>query len=380
MLIYGTGIATDMMYLSKDVAPELSHPDVPRYQNRTQTILDGGLLYRDVHTETPPLINYILIPAQLVGGADHVWVWSIYFSLFAFFLATMMYLSFRKVDENKAFLASFMVVLCPFLISESSLGEDESIMAFFFMLAAILMFYDRRKWSAVAIAAGIWIKMFPLLLLPTEFLRQRNLKDKTVLVTIVLLVTLLVTGAFVILCYDDFTYFLNFYFLGDSSRTTGGQSMWHFLDMGGFEIPRMIELGIIGVGMVATYLYCYIKKLGVWESMTLVMLAFFVLYPKVHTGYYVIIFTLLVVWAVENKAIALRIYLSFVPIIASVAFSTLESDKTYIEFESSWLVGLALNLAGTILLIDATRLALKSKPFINAGKENTIVDAAEKTE
>jgi hypothetical protein len=378
VMIYGTGIAADMLYISKDVAPELSHPDVPRYQARAQTILDGGLLYRDVHTETPPIINYILVPAQLLGGGDHVWVWSIYFSLFAFFLATMMYMSFRKIDENKAYLVSFMVLLCPFLISESSLGEDESIMAFFFILAAILMFYDRKKWSAVAIGLGIWIKMFPLLLFPTEFLRQKALKDKAVLVAIISLVTILATGAFIILCYDDFTYFLNFYFLGDSNRSTGGQSMWHFLDMGGLEIPRLVELGIIGVGMVSTYLYCHFKKLGVWESMTLTMLAFLVLYPKVHTGYYAIIFVLLAVWAVDNKAIATRIYLAFVPIIASVAFSLLESGETYIEFEGSWLVGLALNLAGTLLLVDATRMALKSKPFICTGRENATEDAAKK--
>jgi 4-amino-4-deoxy-L-arabinose transferase-like glycosyltransferase len=377
IVVYGTGIATDMMYISKDVAPELSHPDVPRYQNRTQTILDGGLLYRDVHTETPPIINYILVPAQLLGGADHVWVWSIYFSLFAFFLASMMYVSFRKTDENKAFLASVMVLFCPFLLIESSLGEDESIMAFLFMLAAILMFYDKKRWSAVAVALGIWTKMFPLLLLPTEFLRQRALKDKVVLVAVVSLVTVLVTGAFLILCYDDFTYFLNFYFLGDSNRPTGGQSFWHFLNMGGLVIPRPIELGIIGGGMVLTYLYCHVKKLGVWESMTLAMLAFFVLYPKVHTGYYAIIFALLVIWAVENKGIALRIYLAFVPIIASVAFSDLESGDTYIEFEGSWLIGLALNLAGTLLLIDATRLALKSKPFICIGRGASSDDAPE---
>jgi len=369
VLVYGTGITIDAMYLSKDVAPELSHPDIPRYQARTQTIIDGGLLYRDVHTETPPIINYLMVPAQLLGGADNIYVYSAYFSMFSFLLALMFYLVFRKTDETRAFAASLMVLFSPFLFCESSLGEDESIMAFVFMGAAILMLYDHKRWSAVAIAMGIWTKMFPLLLLPTEFLRQRKLKDKAVLVGIVVLITVLVTGAFIVLCYDDFTYFLNFYFLGDSNRPTGGQSMWHFLDQGGIEIPRLVELGIVGAGMVFTYLFCHIKKLGVWESVTLAMLAFFVLYPKVHTGYYAILFALLAVWAVDNKKVAVRIFLSFIPIIASVAFADLESGETYIEFEGSWLIGLSLNLIGTLLLVDATRLALKSKPFIYAGKE-----------
>ncbi|QLH74697.1 MAG: DUF2029 domain-containing protein [Methanomassiliicoccales archaeon] len=377
LLVYGIGIIADMTYLSKDVAPDLSHPDIPRYRDRAQTIIDGGLLYRDVHTETPPLINYLLVPAQLMGGADHIWVWSVYFSIFVFFISVTLYLSFRRIDENKAFLMAILVVLCPFLISESSIGEDESIMVFTFILAAILMFYDRKKLSAIAITAGIWTKMFPILLLPTEFLRQKRWQDRSALIAIVAAVTLLITGAFLILCYEDFTYFLNFYFLGDSNRPTGGQSIWHFLRMGGLELPRLLELGLVGGGLLLAYLYCHIKKIGVWESITVSTLVFFILYPKVHTGYYAIIFVMLAAWAVDNKAIALRIYLSFFPILASVAFSELESGETFISFDGSWIIGLVLNLTGTVLLVDATRLALKRRPFIYNEHKHGLIEVEE---
>jgi 4-amino-4-deoxy-L-arabinose transferase-like glycosyltransferase len=363
LIVYGAGIVADTYYISNGLSDH-THSDLPVYQARTQTIIDGGLLYRDTATETPPLINFIMVPAQLLGGADHFWVWSMYFSLFAFFTATMLYLAFRRFDENKAFLVGVIVLLCPFLVSESTICEDESIMTFVFLLAAILMFLGMKKRSAVAIGLGIWTKMFPLLLMPTEFLRQRKWKDRIILVMTVAVVSVLVVGPYLVLCYDDFSEFLNFYFLGDPNRPTGGQSFWHFLRMGGIVIPGRIELAVVVEGLLFTYLYCYVKKVEIWESMTLIVLTFFVLYPKTHTGYYAILFALLAVWAVENKRVAIRIFAAWVPIIAAAGFSTLESGKTYIEFDGSWAVGLCLNLAGMLLFIDATRIAMKSRPFI----------------
>ncbi|HNU35146.1 MAG TPA: hypothetical protein PKJ15_00980, partial [Methanomassiliicoccales archaeon] len=95
LLVYGTMIVVDNAFLMAAIDPDLSHPDMDVYRARTQTILDGGLLYRDVHTETPPIINYLLVPGQLLGGAEHDWVWSAYFSLFAFLLTALLYLGLR---------------------------------------------------------------------------------------------------------------------------------------------------------------------------------------------------------------------------------------------------------------------------------------------
>ncbi len=64
IVVYGTMIVVDNAFLMSAIDPDLSHPDMDVYRARTQTILDGGLLYRDVHTETPPMINYILVPVS----------------------------------------------------------------------------------------------------------------------------------------------------------------------------------------------------------------------------------------------------------------------------------------------------------------------------
>jgi len=364
VLVYGSGIMADVISVENGDKIDHVHADLAVYQNRTQTIIDGGLLYKDTHTETPPLINYIMVPAQLLGGADHFWVWSAYFSLFAFLTAAMLYLAFRRYDDSKAFLVAVFALFCPFLVSESTICEDEAIMAFVFMVAVMLMFFNKKKASAVAIAMGIWTKMFPILLFPTDFLRQRGWKDRTVQVLILIGVTALIAGPFILLCNEEFSEFLEFYFLGDSNRQTGGQSIWHFLRMGGLVLPKGLELTILVGGLGLTYLFCYFKKLGIWESTTLALLAFFILYPKIHTGYYTILFIMLAVWAVENKKVALRIFAAWVPIVITSLFSELESGKAFIEFEGSWLVGLALSLIGTLLFVDAARIALKERPFI----------------
>lgn len=365
IVIYGIIIAIDFLWVANLIGPELAHPDIYNYQERTQTILDGGLLYRDVHTETPPLVNYLLIPAQLLGGSHYNWVWSIYFSFFAFLIACLLYVSLRHWDDYYAFLTGLLALVSPFTIIESSGGEDESLVAFVFLIAVVLMLYERKRLAAAAIAAGIWTKMFAILLIPIQFLRLQSLKEKMSFIVIVLAVSSAVTLPFVILCYDDFTGFINFYFLGESGRATGGTSMWHFLRMGGLGIPGEIEFAIVLVSLGLAYLYCQRKRMGVWESVTLVLIIFVVFYPKIHTGYYIMPIAMLSVWAAKDWKVAMRLFLAYAPIFTSTAFAMREDGQILFQFEGSWLVGFALSLIGTLLLVDATRLAFKKKAFIH---------------
>jgi hypothetical protein len=46
------------------------------------------------------------------------------------------------------------------------------------------------------------------------------------------LATGLIALPFVVLCWDDFSFFLNFYSWG-RRKAHGGHSIWHFLFMGG---------------------------------------------------------------------------------------------------------------------------------------------------
>jgi len=364
LLLYGAMIVVDNNYLISAIDEDLSHPDLDVYRARAQTILDGGLLYRDVHTETPPIINYILIPPQLLGGADLDWVWSIYFSMFAFLLAALMYLGLRHLDEGKAYLAGMIVLISPYTLAESGTGEDESIVAFIFMLAVVLMLLRRRNSASASIGVGIWTKMFPILLFPVYFLQQRNWKDRLTVVLFVVAATALIALPFVLLCWDDFSFFLNFYFLGESGRPTGGHSIWHFLWMGGWNPPSVVQLAILGVAMTFAYLYPYYKKMGVWQSVTIMLMTFFTFYPKVHGGYWIMLVALLSVWAVEDRRIWARTFFAFLPMILATMLAQGEVREPAVEFYGSWLVGFALALIGLLMFLDATRLAMKQRSFV----------------
>lgn len=361
--VYGTMIVVDNAFLMSAIDPDLSHPDMDVYRARTQTILDGGLLYRDVHTETPPIINYLLVPAQLLGGADHDWVWSAYFSLFAFLLAALLYLGLRHLDENKSYFAGMLVLLSPYTIVESGTGEDESIVAFIFMLAVVLMLLRRQNSASAAIGVGVWTKMFPILLFPVHFLQQRDWKGRMTSILFMGLATGLIALPFVIMCWDDFSFFLNFYFLGEEGRPTGGHSIWHFLYMGGWNLPSLVQLAILGCAMAFAYLYPYYKKMPVWQSVTLMLMAFFTFYPKVHGGYWIMLVAALSVWAVQDRRIWARTFFAFVPMILATMFAQGETKAPPVEFYGSWLLGFFLALIGLIMFIDAVRLAMKQPAF-----------------
>jgi len=316
-----------------------------------------------VHTETPPIINYLLVPAQLLGGAQHDWVWSAYFSLFAFLLSAMMYLGLRHLDENKAYLAGMIVLLSPYTIAESGTGEDESIVAFIFILAVVLMLVKRRSSASAAIGVGVWTKMFPILLFPVHFLQQRDWKGRFTSILFMVLATGLIALPFVFLCWDDFSFFLNFYFLGEEGRPTGGHSIWHFLYMGGWNLPSIVQLAILGVAMAFAYLYPYYKKMPVWQSVTLMLMTFFTFYPKVHGGYWIMLVALLSIWAAQDKRIFNRTFFAFLPMILATMFAQGETKAPPVEFYGSWLLGFFLALIGLIMFIDAVRLALKQPAF-----------------
>jgi uncharacterized membrane protein len=294
-----------------------------------------------------------------------VWVWGLYFSMFAFLIATLLYLSLRRWDELRAFQVGIVTLIMPFLLFESVTGEDESIMVFIFFVAVVLMLYERKVPAAIAIGVGIWTKMFSILLLPLQFLRLKSWRDRAVLLAIVAAASVLVTIYFLLSCYDDFIFFLRFYFLGESGRESGGISMWHFLQTAGYGVPKELELAIVLVSLLAAYLYCNKRGFGVWQSITLVVLVFIVVYPKMHTGYYILPCILLSIWGVEDRRILLRTFLAFIPIMAAAGFSVQDGGEVMFDFPGSWIVGFLLTLSGTLLFLDAGRIASKVRPFIS---------------
>ena len=370
IIVYGTVIVLDSSVISQLSGTENMHSDIEAYRARTSTILGGGLLYTDVHTETPPLINYLLVPAQLLGGSDHIWVYSAYFSVFGILSGLLMYLTLRRFDDSIAFAMGLLFILSPFGFLEGGLANDETIVAFTVIVPALLMVLERSRFASLAIGLGIWTKMWAILLAPVHFLQLRSWKERLLVIGIIAGVSIAVATPFLLLAGDEFTWFLQYYFIGNSERKNEGLSAHMFLELGGLEIPNLVSLAVVLIGLLFAYLYAYKRGLGKWESMTLAVVVFFALYPKMHGGYYLIPVAFLLAWGAENWKIAARCFLLYIPVTLAVALAPpMVPGDALIHFEGSWIFGLVSALAASAMLLEATYTVMKNRSFITRAIE-----------
>lgn len=368
LIVYGAMILLDGVVVEDIFEEGVAHADIDVYRDRTQTILDGGWLYSDVHTETPPIINYLLVPAQLLGGSENDLVYSAYFSAFAFIGASLLYLGLRRWDDDLSYLAGLLFLISPFIVVESTFGvEDESIVILTFIIPLLLMIRHRNNGSTAAIAVGMWTKMFSVLLYPIILLRS-DWKGKGRQMIILSAITLAITGPFLLCCWDDFSWFLDFYFLGVDGRNTGGSSLWHFLDMGGWGLPGQASIVLTAGSLLFAYFFTYRRGMDVWRSALIIMVAFFIFYPKIHTGYWLMPLVLLLPWAAEYRDIAIRIFLIYVPVIAATAFAVGDAASPIIDEPWGWVAGAALALLASVLLVEMSRKVIVRECFLDQGE------------
>jgi len=365
--IYGAAILLDHTVVSELIGPpSMTHTDIGIYRERTQAIIDGKLLYRDVHTETPPLVNYIMVPAQLLGGSTQDWVYALYFSLFAFLTATILYLGLKIYDEKKAFITGLVFLLSPFVIVESAIGvQDEAIISMLLALTVVLITRDKARLGTAVMTLGVWTKMFTVLLLPIDVLRTRGWKERIMKMIIFCSLSILIATPFLLICGDQFMWFLKFYFVGVEERAAGGNCLWLFLHMGGIRVPNIIEFCLVAGSLMFGYWFSMKKNFGFWESSLLTYTVFFIFYPKIHTGYYMVPLILFSPYAAQDRRVLLRLYLLYLPVICSAGFAVRETSSAYFDHPWGWICGLILSLAADIILIDTAYIALKQKLYID---------------
>ena len=79
VLLFLTFIICAPMVIAYEIendSARVEHKDLDIFRDRAETILDGDLLYRDTDyvTLSPPIINYLFVPAVLLGNTALVWV------------------------------------------------------------------------------------------------------------------------------------------------------------------------------------------------------------------------------------------------------------------------------------------------------------------
>lgn len=275
-----------MGYYGTSQQPRFADPWIAR----AETILSGGLLYRDVFTTTPPLINFLLIPPVLLSGLfGHQNPWATlsfmaYFSLFNLFTAYA--LLYTAAEREEGYRHALYFLFNPLTLGNSLLRrQDESILVFFFALA-LLFFLHRQHWQAgVATGLTLLVKLSGALILPVAFLRTRDWRY----LIIPVMVFGLVFAPFMLAAGESAIFWdvtrrgteHPFQFVGVSLG-----ALWARGHEGQPPIPLAVYSAILVVGVAGVLALIAARPRGALEDLTLLTTAVLLLSPKLHCGYF----------------------------------------------------------------------------------------------
>lgn len=349
LVLYGSCIAFDELVLRPCFGDSLPEPsDLNFYQFRASSILDGKIPYVDFTSESPPLIMYMFVVPQALGGSTLCY--QAYFAVFAVMTALVLFLGLRSYDERKALMAGLLYLIYPLGLLEFSLGvQDEAITMFLFVLPLVLLYLGRAGASGFVSLLGVLTKMFNVVLLPWMFL-QAKMRDRLLMLLTFLGVVLLIAIPFLLLFPDAIPDF-NYYFLGQSGASTGGSSIspWHYLNKLGIGLPGWAGVALTLAGIGGASLFAYWKRMTLWQGAALVMMAFFLCYPKILLVYFMMPAVLLMMWGLEDDKVLVRITVMLVPLFASVALTGNGKNPLYDE-PWVWLLAMILSLIGWSLM------------------------------
>jgi hypothetical protein len=362
MLCYGTMIAMDGLAVRGWLDSSFgTTPDLHIYQERTSLILNGGIIYRDLDIESPPLINYVLLPAQMIGG--DWWAYEAYFSFFVVLTALMMYMTMRRWDEHRAMMAAVVFLLCPYALQDATWGiQDEPMVAFFYILPVLIMLVDRKRLSAAAAAFGFWVKFMPIIPYPVTLVKLRGRREVLRNLGVAVITSVFIALPFLLLCPIEFLGFPSYYLLGRSGEGSAGMSIINLLGQGGLHLPGTFG-AVLTVGvLVLSYYLVHRWNLDIWRGAMLSTVMFLSVYPMIRLGYYIFPFAFFAVWAVSDRGILLRLVPMYLALLLGQG---MESNGLGIDPSYSWIIGAVLVLLGTLIMLDIARLCLRTKSFLD---------------
>ena len=290
-----------MGYYGPTEAPRFADP----WLARTETILNGGQLYTDVFTTTPPLTNYILIPPgwfALMMGNVNPWAtagFMVYFSLFNLFTALILLVMFD--DRRLGYVTAVWFLLNPLTFGNTILRrQDESIIVFFIAVSLYFMLRDDHVKGGIAVGLGLLVKLTAAIPLPLAFWYSKRW-EYAVLPVVVFFAGLapwLISAGEAAMFWSTGTRDNQHPFQFDGVSLGRLWNKGNFFDIQiGLTAPSILFVG--GVGLVL--LYVMWKQLGMLQDMTLVTTAVLILTPKLHTGYFSILVLFIVPLVVKQR-------------------------------------------------------------------------------
>lgn len=258
---------------------------------RSETILSGGLLYRDVFTSTPPITNFLLIiPSVVSSWFGHLNPWStgafmVFFSLFNLFAAFVL-LKMGKTEEE-GYWAALLFLLNPLTFGNTILRrQDESIVVFFIGVALLYLLRQDHIRSAIGIGVAMLVKLTGAVVWPIALLYHYRKWQYYVLPLAVFFVVL---GPFLLLAGRAAMFWDVTQEHTEHPFQLGGVSLgalWNRFHVDGGEISLTVLSVLFVVGMGLTALLIVWNRFGVLEDLTILIAMTLVLSPKLHTGYF----------------------------------------------------------------------------------------------
>ncbi len=140
-------------------------------------------------------------------------------------------------------MAGLAFILMPYAFIDSTFGvQDEAITTLVFLLPLFVFILGRLKTSALVDTVGVWTKFFNGIIYPVLLIKAPTRKEALKMFGITALITLAVAIPFLIIAPDKFLSFPSYYLLQDKSAQTGGVSILHFWDLGGYTLPGTIGI------------------------------------------------------------------------------------------------------------------------------------------
>ncbi|MFT5195257.1 MAG: hypothetical protein ACI85U_002276 [Candidatus Promineifilaceae bacterium] len=289
--------------------------ELPRFADpwiaRTETILTGAQLYKDVFTTTPPLTNYLMIPPgwfAIATGIVNPWATSgfmVYFSLFNLFTAWLLLVMFGKEQGGRDW--GFVTAVC-FLLNPLTFGntvlrrQDESIIVFFMAVSLYYILRNEHAKGAIAIGVSMLVKLTGLIPLPIAFWYTKKWQY----------VILPITAFFIGLAPWLISVGRAAMFWSTGTRDNqhpfqfDGVSLGRLWNRGseldaqlGLTIPSIIF--VAGVGIVL--LFVMWKRFGILEDFSILAATVLILSPKLHTGYFSILVLFMTPLVVKRRLI-----------------------------------------------------------------------------
>jgi uncharacterized membrane protein len=292
--------------------------DAAYHARAAQTVLNSGLLYRDVPYTYPPLYAYTEALA-LRAFEDTNLGWKTTAQFYDLASIVLIYLTVNRfLGKNKALFATALYGISPLpLVATSVFACFDSTAAFWMLASLLLLLMKKPLPSAVALGIGVAYKYFPLILLPVAlvFLSTNRQRIKYALASLGIFG--LIQLPFVILTFEAW---LDNVFLFHLNRPASGASIYNLLTLQPSLLDVQSPLAILSpIALLLAFLLVALNKdraseIGLLRNSAFLMVAA-VFFNKVVLFYALWFIPLLcVLFAVlqQKRAVVLPLVLFFI--------------------------------------------------------------------